>query len=59
MIKKLKVKNYKSLKDVELELDKFNVLIGPNASGKSNLLDCVTFISEIAQGNVGDSLNKR
>ena len=59
MIKKLKVKNYKSLKDVELELDKFNVLIGPNASGKSNLLDCLAFISEIAQGTVDGSLTGR
>jgi len=59
MIKKLKIKNYKSLKDIELELDKFNVLIGPNASGKSNLLDCLAFISEIAQGKVNESLAGR
>lgn len=59
MIKKLKVKNYKSLRNVELELDKFNVLIGPNASGKSNLLDCLAFISEIAQGDIDGSLRGR
>jgi len=59
MIKKLKVKNYKSLKNVELDLDKFNVLIGPNASGKTNLLDCLAFISEFAQGNVDGSLKGR
>jgi predicted ATPase len=59
MIKKLKVKNYKSLKNVELEFDNFNVLIGPNASGKSNLLDCLTFVSEIAQKGIDESLNGR
>ncbi|MHC1610578.1 MAG: AAA family ATPase [Candidatus Methanospirareceae archaeon] len=59
MIKKLKIKNYKSLKDVELELEKFNVLIGPNASGKSNLLDCLAFVSEIAQRTVDGSLAGR
>jgi predicted ATPase len=59
MIKKLKIKNYKSFKDVELELDKFNVLIGPNASGKSNLLDCLAFISEIAQENIFECLTRR
>jgi len=59
MIRKLKVKNYKSLKDVELELDKFNVLIGPNTSGKSNLLDCLTFVSEIAKGSIDGSLRGR
>jgi len=49
MIKKLKVKNYKSLRDVEIELDKFTVLIGPNASGKSNILDALMFLSDIAK----------
>jgi len=59
MIKKLKVKNYKSLKDVELELGKFNVLIGPNASGKSNLLDCLAFVSELTEDNVYKALEVR
>jgi len=59
MIRKLKVKNYKSLKDVELELDKFNVLIGPNTSGKSNLLDCLAFVSETAKGSIDVSLRGR
>ena len=59
MIKKLKIKNYKSLKDVELKLEKFNVLIGPNASGKSNLLDCLAFVSELTQDNVYRDLGDR
>jgi predicted ATPase len=59
MIKKLKIKNYKSLKDVELELKKFNVLIGPNASGKSNLLDCLAFVSELTTDNVYRDLETR
>jgi len=59
MIKKLKIKNYKSLRDVELELHKINLLNGPNASGKSNLLDCLAFISEIAQGSIDESLRRR
>lgn len=46
MIKKLRVKNFKSLRDIEIELGNFNVLIGPNASGKSNLLDSLAFLSE-------------
>jgi predicted ATPase len=59
MIKKLKIKNYKSLKGIELELKKFNVLIGPNASGKSNLLDCLAFVSELTQDNVYRDLEDR
>ena len=47
MIKKFFVKNYKSLKELELELQRFNVLIGPNAGGKSNIIDVLAFISEL------------
>lgn len=59
MIKKLQVKNYKSLKNVEIELDKFNVLIGPNASGKSNILDVLVFLSDLAKSNVVDAIRTR
>jgi len=37
-IDKLTIKGFKTLKDVEIELGKLNVLIGPNGGGKSNLI---------------------
>ncbi|ODS37285.1 MAG: hypothetical protein A7316_01835 [Candidatus Altiarchaeales archaeon WOR_SM1_86-2] len=46
MIRKLKVKNFKSLKDFEVEFGKFNVLIGRNNSGKSNIIDVLSFLGE-------------
>jgi len=47
MLKRLRIKNYKSLKDLDFELGKRNVLVGPNMSGKSNLIDCLKFLSHI------------
>ena len=38
MLQKVSVQNFKSLKDVTLELQKVNLFIGPNNSGKSNFL---------------------
>ncbi len=38
MLRKVRIQNFKSLKDVTLELQKVNLLIGPNNSGKSNFL---------------------
>ena len=35
-IKRVEVKNFKSFKDLKIDLGKFNVVIGANASGKSN-----------------------
>lgn len=47
MIKRLQVTNYLSLKNIELELGPRNVLIGPNMSGKSNLVDCLRFLTQV------------
>lgn len=47
VIKKLKVSNFKSFKDLEVELGKFNVLIGANASGKSNFVQIFRFLRDI------------
>jgi predicted ATPase len=52
MIKKLQVKNYKSLKNLDLELGNRNILVGPNMSGKSNLIDCLRFLSRICISGV-------
>ncbi len=46
-LKKLIVKNFKSLHDCEIELGKFNVLIGVNASGKSNLVEIFKLLRKI------------
>ena len=45
MITKVKIDGYKSLKNLELEMKNLMVIIGPNASGKSNLLDALQLIS--------------
>jgi predicted ATPase len=55
----LSVKNYKSLRDVSVRLGSLNVLVGPNASGKSNLLDVVQFLGDSVREDLGPSLEKR
>lgn len=42
----LKASRYRSLKDVDISLGSMNVLIGANASGKSNVLDALRFLAE-------------
>ena len=44
MIKRLRVKNFKALRDVEIELTPIHVLIGPNDSGKTSILDALAAI---------------
>ncbi len=48
MLKRIKIKGYKSLEDIDVTLNPLSVLLGPNASGKSNFLDALQLISQIA-----------
>jgi predicted ATPase len=59
MIEYIHVKNFKSLSDIKLTLDKFNCLIGMNGAGKSTVLQALDFISQIMIGQVQDWLDSR
>lgn len=41
MIERFQVKNYKALRDVTLDLTPIHVLIGPNDSGKTSILEAI------------------
>jgi len=45
MITRLWVKNFLSLKNIDLQPVQQNVLVGPNMSGKSNVVECLRFIN--------------
>ncbi len=53
MIKRLRVKNYKSLKNLDLQLKPLTVLVGPNNAGKSNILDAFQFLRDFVQQGQG------
>lgn len=48
MIRRIKVQGYKSLQDIDIKLKPLTVIIGPNAAGKSNLLDALALVSRMA-----------
>ena len=45
---RLRVRNYRALADIDLELKPLNVVFGPNGVGKSTLLDTVYFFRDCA-----------
>ncbi len=47
MLKKLTTQGFKYLADVSVEFPRMAVLFGPNAAGKSNLLDAIQALSRI------------
>ena len=48
MLKRIKIQGYKSLVDLEVNFGHLAVLVGPNASGKSNFLDALHLLSRVA-----------
>ncbi|MED4968423.1 AAA family ATPase [Parageobacillus toebii] len=50
MLKEVHYKNWKSFSNATLYIDPLTVLIGTNASGKSNALDGIAFLSRVVQG---------
>ncbi|HEY6586426.1 MAG TPA: AAA family ATPase, partial [Candidatus Methanoperedens sp.] len=46
-LKKVFIKNFKSLHDCEIDIGKMNVVVGANASGKSNLIEAFRLLKKI------------
>jgi predicted ATPase len=49
-IREVHVSGYRSVRELKLKLRQINVLIGPNASGKSNLYNSVFLLAKAAAG---------
>jgi predicted ATPase len=51
-LQRLKVTNFKSIREQELRLSPLNVFIGANGEGKSNLFEVFRFLKEIVAQNL-------
>lgn len=59
MIRRLQVLHYRALKDIDVKLSKFHILVGPNASGKSTFLDAINLIGDILNEGPQKAIEKR
>ena len=59
-IERLKVKNFRALRDVELtQITPLTVLLGPNGSGKSTVFDVFAFLAESFESGLRRAWEKR
>lgn len=62
-ISRLKLKNWRNFKSVEIQnLPESVYVLGPNAAGKSNLLDAVRFLRDVSKhrgGGLQDAIERR
>ncbi len=56
-LKKLRAKNFKSFADIEINLNKFNVLIGANAAGKSSFVQILDFLRNIIKHDLKNAIS--
>jgi predicted ATPase len=56
---KLHIENFRSLRNVTWEPGDLNVLIGPNAGGKSNLLKAIELLAAAAAGELSDYVTRQ
>ena len=57
-VKRIKVTNFKNFKELEIEFSKFfNILIGANASGKSNFVQIFRFLRDIANSGLDNAVS--
>ena len=52
MIDRIKIQNFKSIVDLKFNPGSFNVIIGPNGCGKSNILEAISFASAASQNKL-------
>ena len=58
-IERLKVRNYRALRNIELKkLTPLTVLLGPNGSGKSTVFDVFAFLAECFESGLRQSLGQ-
>jgi len=59
LIKRMYIKNFRSLEDVDIQLEPITIFVGPNGAGKSNVLDALRFIRDIFTVGLDQAISSR
>lgn len=59
MIFDVEIRNFKSLADFKLRLEKFTCIVGLNGAGKSSILQAIDFITQLMHGDIDRWLDRR
>jgi predicted ATPase len=58
-LRRVKVRNYKSIESCAVDLGPLTVLVGKNGSGKSNFLDALRFLTDCLQTSLDHAIRDR
>ena len=58
MITRIEIDGFKTFDGLALDLRPFTAVVGPNASGKSNLFDAIKFVSRLTQTDIREAMQE-
>ncbi|RMF37038.1 MAG: hypothetical protein D6759_02835 [Chloroflexi bacterium] len=59
MLKRIELRNWRSVREQGLKLGPVNLLIGPNAAGKSNVVDALRLLAEAIRSDLETAVTRR
>lgn len=59
MLRELRIESFKSYRDQSVPLSRLTLLVGPNGSGKTSVLQGVEFLGALVRGTLRDELDLR
>lgn len=59
MLKKLRIRHFKSIEQADIDLADINIFVGNNGSGKSNVIDAIRFLRDVATHGLDRALSDR
>ncbi len=57
IIKSIEISNFRSFRQLKLDLGSFNVMIGPNSAGKSNFIQIFRFLRDIVESGLENAIS--
>src|SRR3954466_4419344 len=55
-LRRVRIRGYKSIAFCDVQLEPLTILVGRNASGKSNFLDALSFLSDAMRFNLTEAI---
>ncbi len=59
LLRRVELRNYRSIEHCDVELGPLMFLVGPNGSGKSNFLDALRFVSDCLNTSINEAMRVR
>jgi len=57
-LRRIQIRNYKSIAFCDVSLEPLTILVGRNASGKSNFLDALAFVRDLVRFDLGEAVSR-